>query len=256
MEYIAGNGSKKQKHPMLFLHGAYCDSRVWKEYFVGYFVEQGFDCYIMDFKPEDTIFTMRPTTINSYVSQVLKAINEIGETPVVVAHSMAAAVMQKLYQKRKLEFPAWVLMTPAPPRNFYESSQEMLMNNPTLFSQMYMLQMLGQNFVSPSLAKQALFSDEFDEKKAQSYMAMGRNMPSSLIFDIMTLNIPDEDLKVDFPVMIQAAKQDRLISANNLKIIEKTFNTKAKFYNSGHAIMLDNDWQKSARDIVKFVTAI
>ncbi|MCP4356128.1 MAG: alpha/beta hydrolase [Proteobacteria bacterium] len=256
MEYIAGIGTQKQKHPMLFLHGAYCDSRVWKEHFVNYFVEKGFDCYLIDFKAEDISFTMKPTTLNTYVDQVLKIINEIGEAPIVVAHSMAAAVMQKLYQQTSMKFPAWVLMTPAPPRSFYESSQEMLLNNPTLFSQMYMLQLMGKSFVTPSLAKLALFSDDFDEKKAMSFLSMASDMPGSLVFDMMMMNIPDKDLQVKFPVMIQAAKQDRLVSANNLRLTEKTFKVKAKYYNSGHAIMLDKEWKRAADDIAKFIGSI
>jgi pimeloyl-ACP methyl ester carboxylesterase len=256
MQYLSAVGKKKQKHPILFLHGAYCDSQVWKEHFLEYFSNEGFDCYLLDFQNQENMFNMQQTKLCDYVDQVLKAINEIGELPIVVGHSMGCAVMQKLYQEKKLKFPAWVMMTPAPPRNFYESSQEMLLNNPQLFSQMYMLQMMGSAFVSPSIAKLALFSDDFDEKLAFKYFSKVKPMPPSLVFDIMTLNISDEDLQVDFPVLIQEAKQDRLISSKNMKMTQKTFNTKSKIYNSGHAIMLDKEWEKSAADIVKFATKL
>jgi pimeloyl-ACP methyl ester carboxylesterase len=254
MEFLSANAKLKQKKPILFLHGAYCDSWVWKEYFLEYFSEQGYDCYTLDFKAEDTLFTMNPTTLNTYVSQVLNAINQIGEVPIIVAHSMGAAVMQKLYKSRKLDFPAWILMTPAPARNMHEASQEMLFKNPHLFSQMYLLQMLGSSFVDPSLAKHALFSDDFSEEQAKSYLPHIKNMPNSLIFDVMTLNISDDDLKVDFPVLVQAAKGDRLLSSNNIKTVETTFNTTAKYYESGHALMLDKSWKEVADDIHEFLT--
>ena len=69
----------------------------------------------------------------------------------------------------------------------------------------------------------------------------------------MTLNIQDEDLKVDFPVFLQAAKQDRLISSKSLDMVEKTFKVKAKYYNAGHAIMLDNCWKEAANDTIKWL---
>lgn len=254
MKYFPTRNKNKQKYPLLFLHGAYCDSIVWKENFLDYFVDAGFDCYILDFKVEDTVFTIFPTTLNTYVEQVVKAIEQIGTTPILIGHSMAGAVMQKLYKTKKMEFPAWVLLTPAPPRDFYESSPEMLFDNPVLFSQMYLLQMLGTNFVSPSLVKLALFADDFDEKKAFSYISKFKPMPSSLIFDVLTLNIKDEDLKVNFPVLLQAAKYDKLVSEKNIKMIENTYNIKAKYYNSGHAIMLDKDWEKAAKDIEDFIS--
>lgn len=253
MEFLSANAKLKQKNPILFLHGAYCDSWVWKEYFLDYFSEQGYDCYTLDFKDEDTLLTMNPTTLNTYASQVLNAINQIGEVPIIVAHSMGAAVMQKLFKSRKLDFPAWILMTPAPARNMYEASQEMLFKNPHLFSQMYLLQMLGSAFVDPGLAKHALFSDDFSDEKAKSYLPHIKSMPNSLIFDVMTLNIDDADLKADFPVFIQAAKHDRLLTSANIELVEKTFNTKAKYYNSGHALMLDNSWEEVADDINEFI---
>lgn len=253
MEFLSANTLIKQKHPILFLHGAYCDSWVWKEHFLEYFTEQGFDCYTLNFELEQSLFTMCPTTLTTYVNQVLDTIKKIGQVPIVVGHSMAGAVMQKLYQQHQIEFPAWVMMTPAPARNFYESSQEMLMNNPMLFSQMYMLQMLGKHFVSPTLAKHALFSDEFDNKKAESYIPLIKGMPNTVVADIMMMNIPDNDLQVNFPVLLQAAKHDRLISSKNIATLEKTFNVKAKYYNSGHALMLDNQWNKVAEDILKFI---
>lgn len=253
MEFLTANGKTKQKHPILFLHGAYCGSWVWKEHFLKYFSDQGYDCYTLDFEEENSLFTMNQTTLNTYITQVLNAINQIGQVPIVVSHSMGSAVIQKLYKKRKLDFPAWVLMTPAPPRNLHESSQEMLMNNPTLFSQMYMLQMLGKNFVSPTLAKHALFADDFDDKIAESYLPNIKSMSNSVIFDAMTLNISDEDLKVSFPVLLQAAKHDKLITSKNLQVTEKTYNIKANYYDSGHAIMLDKEWNKSADDILEFL---
>lgn len=253
MEFLSANNLVKQEYPILFLHGAYCDSWVWKEHFLEYFSNKGFDCYTLDFELEQSLYTMCPTTLNTYVNQVLEAIKKIGRPPILVGHSMAGAVMQKLYQQHQIEFPAWVLMAPAPPRNFYESSQEMLMNNPMLFSQMYMLQMLGKQFVSPTLAKHALLSDEFDDKKAASYVSLVKGMPNSVVVDIMTLNIPDSELQVKFPVMLQSAKQDRLISSKNTAIVEKAFGIKAKYYNSGHALMLDNEWKSVAADIIKFI---
>tara|TARA_Y100001960_G_scaffold43525_1_gene43121 strand:+ start:3014 stop:3790 length:777 start_codon:yes stop_codon:yes gene_type:complete len=253
MEFLSANTLLKQDHPILFLHGAYCDSWVWQENFLEYFTSKGFDCYTVDFEVEQSLFTMCPTTLATYVNQVLDAIKKIGKTPIIVGHSMAGAVMQKLYQQHQIEFPAWILMTPAPARNFHESSQEMLMNNPMLFSQMYMLQMLGKNFVSPTLAKHALFSKEFDDKKAESYIPLVKGMPNTVVADIMMMNIPDRDLQVNFPVLLQAATQDNLISDKNIKTVEKTFGIKAKYYESGHAIMLDNQWQESADDIVEFI---
>lgn len=253
MEYLSANTLVKQEHPILFLHGAYCDSWVWKEHFLEHFSEQGFDCYTLDFEIEQSLFTMCPTTLATYVNQVLMAIKKIGQTPIIVGHSMAGAVMQKLYQQHKIEFPAWVLMTPAPARNFHESSQDMLMHNPMLFSQMYMLQMLGKQFVSPTLAKHALFSDEFDDKKAEEYIPLVKGMPNTVVADIMMMNIPDRDLQVKFPVLLQAAKQDKLISDKNIQTLEKTFGIKAKYYNSGHALMLDTQWQAVAADITEFI---
>lgn len=161
--------------------------------------------------------------------------------------------MNRLYQKTKMNFPGWVQMAPVPPRNFHSSSTQMLLSDPILFSQMYLLQMLGKSFVSPNLAKHALFSDEFDDKKAYAYLQNIKSTPNSVIFDVMLTCIPKSDLQVDFPVLLQAGKHDRLVSSSNIDTTADTFNVKPKYYNSGHALMADNAWQEVADDIVEWI---
>ncbi|HAG52354.1 MAG TPA: hypothetical protein DCL21_01035, partial [Alphaproteobacteria bacterium] len=253
MKFTSAKAQTKQHKPVLFLHGAYCDSFVWEEHYINYFSEKGFDCYSLDFESEESLFSLNPTTVNTYVNQVLECIKQIGEPPIIVAHSMGAAVIQKLYSKYKIEFPAWVLMTPTPPRGYHISSQMMMLSDPTLFNQMYMLQMLGKNFVDPGLAKHVLFADDFDEKKAESYLPMIKSMPHSLVYDVMTMVLCDQDLKVDFPVMLQAAESDKLITRTDVETVEKTYDIKATYYDSGHAIMLDKSWKTAADDVIVFL---
>jgi len=253
MKFTSAKSQTKQHKPVLFLHGAYCDSFVWDEYYIKYFSEKGFDCYSVDFENEESLFTLNPTTINTYVNQVLDCIKKIGEPPIIVAHSMGAAVVQKLYAKHKIDFPAWILMTPTPPRGYGMSSQMMMLTDPTLFNQMYLLQMLGKSFVDPGLAKHVLFAEDFDDKKAESYLHNIKSMPHSLVYDVMTMVISDKDLKVDFPVMLQAADYDKLVTRADVETVENTYDIKANYYDSGHALMLDKSWKVAADDAIAFI---
>ena len=251
MEFLSANINKKQKHPILFLHGAYCDDWIWQENYMKFFADQGFDCYSLNFENNSSMFDM--VTLDTLVKKVLESIDEIGSQPIIIGHSMAGAVLAKLYESIKIPSPAWILMAPAPPRNFYVSSQELLMNNPMLFSQMYILQMLGKCFVSPKLAKYALFSEDFNDEEAQTFIHKIKPMSNHLSIEIMSLHIDDSKLKTDFPVLLQAAKQDKLISHRNIELTENTFNVKAKWYDCGHAIMLDHKWQEAAQDTVDWI---
>jgi len=247
MNFYKSNVHLGKNTPVLFLNGAFCNSLIWGENYLDYFLENGFDCYTHDY------INTPSTSFDDYVYQIIECIDAIGEPPVIVAHSMGAAVIQKLYSQYKIEFPAWVLIAPTPPREYFKTALSIRLFNYSLYCNFVEMQLQGAQAIKPRNIKYALFSSSFNVEKAKDYMPMICPMPDSVITSAIFLNIDDVDLQVNFPVLLQAASNDVLVSGRCMDITKKTYNQKVTQYNCGHGIMLDRQWQSAACDAVEFI---
>jgi len=236
-----------KRTPVLFLNGAYCNSKIWEENYLDYYLENGFNCYTLDYENHSK------ATIDDYVQQVLACIEQIGEVPVIVAHSMGAGVIQKLYAEHKVEFPAWVLMAPIPPRGYRNTVNAIGATSLSLSVGLCKMQTFGKKYASEETLKYVLFSSKYDDRSVKPYVDMICDMPASVAKSANNLHIENEDLQVGFPVFLQAAKRDVLVSETCMNTCRATYKVPVTQYNCGHAIMLDHQWERAAKDSVKFI---
>ena len=84
--------------PLLFVHGAWHGAWCWTEYFLPYFAEQGYRSHAIDLRghgKSEGANRLRWTGITHYVSDVGQTIDQLGESPVLIGHSMGGLVVQK-----------------------------------------------------------------------------------------------------------------------------------------------------------------
>lgn len=113
----------KQSKTIIFIHGLFVNNTSWKEWKV-YFEQRGYTCYT----PANPYHEGSPTNLRANIDpqlnkvgfeavvwNIVKLIDTLPEKPIVIGHSLAGLVVQKLVELGKVA--AGVSIDGAPPKN-------------------------------------------------------------------------------------------------------------------------------------------
>ena len=108
--------NRSRKPPLLFIHGGYCDAWFWEPYFLPWFAARGYPAYALSLRGHggsgggETLFV---TGLGDYESDVEHVAGTLESPPVLIGHSMGAAIVELIVAKRPVRGAA--LLAPLPP---------------------------------------------------------------------------------------------------------------------------------------------
>ena len=105
-----------RKPPLLFVHGGYCDAWCWEPYFLPWFASRGYPSYALSLRGHGASGGARMLFVaglDDYEADVEHAIAMLGTQPILIGHSMGAAIVELIVAKRPVRGAA--LLAPIPP---------------------------------------------------------------------------------------------------------------------------------------------
>src|SRR5204863_8607068 len=102
--------------PLLFVHGGYCDAWCWEPYFLPWFADLGYAAHALSLRGHgssggrESLFV---AGLDDYAVDVELVAARFAVAPVLIGHSMGAAVIERLLATRPLRAAA--LIAPVPP---------------------------------------------------------------------------------------------------------------------------------------------
>lgn len=105
---------RSRRKPLLFVHGELTGSWLWERY-LGYFASRGWEGHALNLQNHFWSRTMDPTelTFETYVEDVVAALNRLGPTTVVVGHGLGGLLALKAAEQAPIG--GLVLLSPEPP---------------------------------------------------------------------------------------------------------------------------------------------
>ena len=105
---------RSRRKPLLFVHGELAGSWLW-ERFLGYFAARGWEGHALNLQNHFWSRTVDPTelTFETYVEDVVAALERLGPTTVVVGHGLGGLLALKAAERTPLG--GLVLLSPEPP---------------------------------------------------------------------------------------------------------------------------------------------
>lgn len=248
-----------QDTPILFVHGAWHAAWCWDEFFLPYFAQQGFDSHALSLGSHGK--SHKSKAMNLYgvwdyvrdVAQVAYQIEQKSEKrPIVIGHSMGGYVVQKYLEQHIA--PAAVLVASIPVMGTIPLQMRLMRDHSLAFVKTS-LTLNPYHLVSPApQAKTMFFSDSVPMEQVTAYHAKLQTESLRILLDAGIVNRPHPDKIKPTPMMLVAAKNDKVFTVEEEEATAKAYKAPIKFYDMAHDMMLEPGWQSVADDIIAWLS--
>ncbi|MBN8197116.1 MULTISPECIES: alpha/beta hydrolase [Thalassospira] len=248
-------GKPKSKHPLVFVHGAFTGAWCWNEHFLNWFADKGF---------ETVSFSLRGhggsggrqlrslASIDDYVEDLEEVVDTLGQTPVLIGHSMGGYIIQKYLEQHTAE--AAILMASVPPEGLLASNAMMAMAQPDLYFQMAWLQAIGPHTFLRERLGRAMLSPDIAEDEGMIYFGRLETESQRALLDMMGAN-PIFLTADDAPAMLViGAHDDEIIQSELIHHTARKYHADYALVDDiHHAMMLDKNWEKVAETMLEWL---
>lgn len=162
-----------QGAPVLFLHGGFAGAWSWSEIFLPFFARSGRHAAAVSFRGHggsDGYKGLRRTSLADYLTDARRAIAELPEPPILVAHSLGGLVAQKLIGCERIR--ALVLMCSLPPEGMALVGPRLAMTEPLLWAEAILGSVSKSKRPITAFSEQILFSEGLPRERVARYAAM------------------------------------------------------------------------------------
>lgn len=194
---------------------------------------------------------LRWATIADYVSDVKQVIEQIGQTPIMVGHSMGGAIVQKVLESRQA--PAAILLASAPYTGLIPTTVRVFLRHPLAVVKVNLTLSLLPVVCTPSMAQEILFSADMPREQVQGYFSRMQDEAYCAYVDLLGLNLP-RPKRVKTPVLILGAADDAVFAQSETERMARAYGTQAEFFpDMAHNMMLEAGWQSAADRVLAWL---
>lgn len=240
--------------PLLFIHGAFAGAWCWDEHFLPYFARHGFRAYAVSLRghgKSDGHETLAVASMSDFVADVVTAARRIGETPILLGHSMGGMVVQRLLEE--YDVPAAVLMASVPHYGLMSSAVGLAMADFVLFSELNLIQNLDTRYASPGGMRRALFSPSMPEEQLRNYSRHMQGESQRAIME-MTVGHWYAPAPAEVPMLVLGAAQDAFFPPTAVLDTGAYHGAETIVIDDlAHAMMLEPRWQVVADAVLAWL---
>jgi non-heme chloroperoxidase len=253
-----GNGGNGRKPPLLFVHGGYCDSWCWEPYFLPFFAAKGYAAHAVSLRGHgasggrETLFV---AGLDDYAGDVERIASTLSAPPVLIGHSMGAAVVERLMGVHPIR--AAVLIAPVPPAGLLPMATRLATQRPDYLLQMSQLDPTRLNGGVLEVLRPYYFSDDVDpDILLEAVRHLGGESPRALLDLSLRLHwqLPERG---GIPLLVLGATGDRICTPEEVVATGRHHGVEADILPGlAHMLMLDRDWAEPARHLLRWLATI
>jgi pimeloyl-ACP methyl ester carboxylesterase len=242
------------KPPLLFVHGGYCDAWCWEPYFLPWFAARGYPAYALSLRGHgasggrQSLFL---TSLDDYVADVESVCAKLPSAPVLIGHSMGAAIVERLLATRTVRAAA--LLAPVPPAGLGPVAGRLLAWQPEYFVNL-------QRLDAPHLAGDVLaalrpmyFStDVAPEILAEAVIHLCAESQRAILD--LALPFARARAAVSIRPWVLGAEGDRIATPSDVRATAQYYDTTATIVAGlAHMMMLERGWESVAQPMLEWL---
>ena len=247
-----------RKPPLLFVHGGYCDAWFWEPYFLPWFAGRGYAAYALSLRGHgasggsDTLFI---AGLADYEADVEHVAGQLDTPPVLIGHSMGAAIVERIVAKRPVRGAA--LLAPLPPAGLLQIASRLAASHPDYLVQMGgvdpsrlsadVLQALRPFYFSPHVPARLL---------TEAARHLNPESPRALLDLSLRLHwaLPQQDHR---PMFVLGAEADLICTPDDVRATAAHHNVRATILPGlAHLLMLEPEWAQVARALEEWLQTL
>jgi pimeloyl-ACP methyl ester carboxylesterase len=245
------------KPPLLFVHGGYCDAWCWEPYFLPFFAERGYAAHALSLRGHgasggfESLFV---AGLDDYVADVERVASTLSSPPILIGHSMGAAIVERLMSTRPVRGAA--LVAPVPPAGLAPVLGRLLAWQPE-----YLVNM--QRLDAPHLAGDVLAALRpmyFSKNVAPEILAEAElhlTPESARALLDLTLRLQDAKPVAGLRPFVLGASEDRIATPPDVKATATMYRVAPTIVPGlAHMMMLDRGWKSAAQPIDDWLSTI
>lgn len=250
-----GNG---RKPPLLFVHGGYSDGWCWDAFFLPWFARQGYPAYALSLRGHGGSGgreSLAATGLDDYAADVEHVASRLPAAPVLIGHSMGAAIVERLVATRPVRAAA--LVAPIPPTGLMSMAARLAAERPDYL--LHMLQLDPTRLTGHVLAtlRPFYFSEDVEPGiLAEATRHLGVESPRALLDLSLRLHwiLPERGTA---PMLVLGAEGDRICTPDDARATARHHGVEATILPGlAHMLMLERRWEEPARAIANWIRVL
>jgi pimeloyl-ACP methyl ester carboxylesterase len=241
--------------PVLFVHGAWHGAWCWGEHFQPYFAQQGYESHALSLRGHggsEGREGLRWTRLKDYVADVAHVVNSLQSPPVLVGHSMGGLIVRQYLESHAV--PAAVLMASVPPKGALRATLRVACRHFLTFLKANLTLSLYPIIGTPSLTREAFFSQKMPEEQVAAYFARMQNESYCAFWGMLGSGL-HKPKPPQTPVLVLGGAADAIFSPREVEETARAYETEAVIFpDMAHDQMLEAGWQAVADRIIGWLS--
>lgn len=247
-----------QRPPLLFVHGGYCDGWFWDAYFLPWFARQGYAAHALSLRGHgesaggDSLFVVG---LDDYAADVEQIMAQLPAPPILIGHSMGAAVCERLLATRPVRAAA--LIAPVPPSGLLGIAARLAAESPDALMQMIQFDPTRLSAHVLESLRPYYFSDEVDVAiLAEASRHFCAESPRALLDLSLRLHWQLSE-RGTAPLLVLGAEGDRICAPDDVRATARHHGVNAEILpRLAHMMMLEREWEDPARALLRWIEAL
>jgi non-heme chloroperoxidase len=247
-----------RKPPLLFVHGGYCDAWCWDPFFLPWFAARGHAAHALSLRGHgesagaDTLWL---TSLDDYAADVERIASTLPVAPILVGHSMGAAVVERLVATRPVRAAA--LLAPIPPAGLLPVATRLAAENPDYLFQLSRLDPLRLSNEVLTALRPFYFSDHIDPRLLhEAARHINAESPRAILDLSLRLHwrLPDADPP---PMFVLGAHGDRICRPEDVVATARHHGVTATLLPGlAHMLMLEPGWDAVTDELFGWLSGL